>query len=127
MGLLASFWEARANLEGSRVAENGLGLNPCELSELSELSPDPTPPEPEPKAATEPTPETPAVEPTDPAAALRRSTPWRLALADWPDDWRRQWGELANANEADGLDWHEAERAAFDVVCERRFAPTTTS
>ncbi len=53
----------------------------------------------------------------DPAAAISAAfsgpPPCRAALAHWPDEWREQWGILANALEDSGLPWHEAEARAF--------------
>jgi hypothetical protein len=41
-------------------------------------------------------------------------------LAYWPDDWRHQWGKVANDLQAGGLDWREAERQAFETVSAER-------
>lgn len=46
-------------------------------------------------------------------------TPWPprpAELARWPVSLRQRWGERANALEATGLSWREAERRAFDEI-----------
>jgi hypothetical protein len=51
-----------------------------------------------------------------------KTFPYRVALANWPDEWRERWGHRANALEDDGLSWREAEsRAFFEIQEERRF------
>lgn len=41
---------------------------------------------------------------------------WRQRLPEWPNAWRREWGERANAYEGQGLGWREAEEKAFREV-----------
>jgi hypothetical protein len=42
-------------------------------------------------------------------------------VADWPLEWREQWGRRANALEENGLAWRDAETQAFvEVWHERR-------
>ena len=41
---------------------------------------------------------------------------WRLELPLWPNSWRREWGERANAYEVAGADWRSAEEQAFREV-----------
>lgn len=48
--------------------------------------------------------------------------PCRVALANWPDEWRERWGHLANELEEGGLPWKEAEARAFVDVWNRRRA-----
>jgi hypothetical protein len=57
----------------------------------------------------------PHAEPTGPPTC-------REALANWPDEWREQWGRLANELEETGLHWKEAEARAFVEVWGRRRA-----
>jgi len=38
---------------------------------------------------------------------------WRRIVALWPIDWRRRWGQLADANEDRGDSWDVAEWRAF--------------
>jgi hypothetical protein len=44
---------------------------------------------------------------------------YRGVLANWPDEWREQWGHRANALEATGLSWRDAEAQAFVEVWNR--------
>jgi len=47
--------------------------------------------------------------------------PYRVALANWPDEWRERWGHRANALEDQGLGWRAAETLAFlEIQDERR-------
>lgn len=39
--------------------------------------------------------------------------PYRMVLANWPDDWRERWGRRANELEESGLTWRDAEGRAF--------------
>lgn len=50
--------------------------------------------------------------------------PCRAALANWPVEWREQWGRLANELEDAGLPWKDAEARAFVEVWSRRRAQT---
>jgi hypothetical protein len=52
------------------------------------------------------------------AAAFPVSHPpeYRRVLANWPDEWREQWGRRANALEDGGLSWRDAEAQAFVEV-----------
>jgi hypothetical protein len=45
-----------------------------------------------------------------------RRLPYRMVLADWPDEWRERWGRRANALEESGLSWRDAEGRAFVEV-----------
>jgi hypothetical protein len=38
---------------------------------------------------------------------------YRSVIADWPIDWRGQWGQRANELEESGLSWRDAEAQAF--------------
>ena len=50
-----------------------------------------------------------------------KSFPYRVALANWPDEWRERWGHRANFLEETGMDWQEAESQAFvEVQAQRR-------
>ena len=55
-------------------------------------------------------------------AAPRPQTPvfhplaYRSVVADWPVDWREQWGRRANELEETGLSWRDAETQAFVEV-----------
>jgi hypothetical protein len=40
-------------------------------------------------------------------------------VADWPVDWREQWGRRANELEETGLSWRDAEAQAFVEVWHR--------
>ena len=43
-----------------------------------------------------------------------RPLPYRMVLANWPDDWRERWGRRANdLEEREGLSWRDAEGRAF--------------
>jgi hypothetical protein len=44
---------------------------------------------------------------------------YRRVLANWPDEWREQWGHRANALEENGLSWRDAEAQAFVEVWNR--------
>jgi hypothetical protein len=44
---------------------------------------------------------------------------YRRVLANWPDEWREQWGRRANALEENGLSWRDAETQAFVEVWNR--------
>lgn len=44
---------------------------------------------------------------------------YRRVLANWPDEWREQWGHRANALEESGLSWRDAETQAFVEVWNR--------
>jgi hypothetical protein len=44
---------------------------------------------------------------------------YRRVLANWPDEWREQWGLRANALEENGLSWRDAEAQAFVEVWNR--------
>jgi hypothetical protein len=46
----------------------------------------------------------------------RSTLPWRSVVARWPIDRRQRWGDRANKLQDAGLDWREAERAAFDEL-----------
>jgi hypothetical protein len=53
---------------------------------------------------------------------------YRSVVADWPLEWREQWGRRANALEETGLSWRDAEAQAFvEVWHERRREQTTES
>ena len=41
---------------------------------------------------------------------------YREVVADWPVQWREQWGRRANALEESGLTWRDAETQAFVEV-----------
>ncbi|MFI5455050.1 MAG: hypothetical protein ACHRXM_06325 [Isosphaerales bacterium] len=41
---------------------------------------------------------------------------YRSVVADWPVEWREQWGRRANALEESGLSWRDAETQAFVEV-----------
>jgi hypothetical protein len=74
----------------------------------------------------------PAAEPTVAEASRRRSSKatssppifhplaYRGVVADWPDEWREQWGRRANALEDSGLSWRDAETQAFVEVWKLR-------
>jgi hypothetical protein len=65
----------------------------------------------------EPVVETPSV-----TLAYTGPPPCRAALEHWPDEWREQWGLLANAFEDTGLGWQEAEARAFVEIWSLRRA-----
>jgi hypothetical protein len=41
---------------------------------------------------------------------------YRGVVANWPIDWREQWGRRANSLEETGLSWRDAETQAFVEV-----------
>ncbi len=45
-----------------------------------------------------------------------RRLPWRATVGSWPIELRQRWGDRANALQDGGLEWHEAERVAFEEV-----------
>ena len=52
----------------------------------------------------------------DPHTALAteiKPLPYRMVLANWPDNWRERWGLRANQLEDEGLGWRDAEVRAF--------------
>lgn len=52
-------------------------------------------------------------------------TPWRAYIAKWDGSRRKQWGELTSELEATrGLSWHEAEKTAYETICETFKTPT---
>jgi hypothetical protein len=53
--------------------------------------------------------------------------PWRRRLANWPDAWRERWGHRANALEASGVPWIEAERQAWNETYPERNRPETVT
>ncbi len=59
------------------------------------------------------------------SAAPRVPTPvfhplaYRSVIADWPVEWREQWGRRANEIEETGLSWRDAEAQAFVEVWHR--------
>jgi hypothetical protein len=59
--------------------------------------------------------------PLRPAPPVSVSHPpaYRHVLADWPVEWREQWGHRANALEDNGLSWRDAEAQAFLEVWSR--------
>lgn len=57
--------------------------------------------------------EGPADAPSPPAIPDR--SVWRSVLATWPIPDRQRWGEMANAYEAQGDAWNEAEWKAFNA------------
>jgi hypothetical protein len=56
--------------------------------------------------------------PAPPASVFHRPA-YRKVLADWPVEWREQWGHRANALEDNGLSWRDAETQAFLEVWSR--------
>jgi hypothetical protein len=44
---------------------------------------------------------------------------YRSVVADWPVEWREQWGHRANELEDTGLSWRDAEAQAFVEVWHR--------
>jgi len=48
---------------------------------------------------------------------------YRGVVADWPVEWREQWGRRANALEESGLSWRDAETQAFVEVWNLRRNP----
>jgi hypothetical protein len=56
------------------------------------------------------------------SVALKSSVPvfhplaYRSVVADWPIEWREQWGRRANDLEETGLSWRDAETQAFVEV-----------
>jgi hypothetical protein len=49
-------------------------------------------------------------------------SPYREALARWPEEWRERWGHRANALQDSGLHWRTAEVKAFIEVWNQRHA-----
>ncbi len=50
---------------------------------------------------------------------------YRGVVANWPIEWREQWGRRANSLEEDGLTWRDAETQAFvEVWNQRRHQPS---
>jgi len=56
---------------------------------------------------------------TPAAAPVFHPPEYRRVLANWPDEWREQWGRRANALEENGLSWRDAEAQAFVEVWNR--------
>ena len=63
-----------------------------------------------------------ATTPADAASSPRAAAPvfhplaYRSVVADWPVEWREQWGRRANDLEETGLSWRDAETQAFVEV-----------
>jgi len=53
------------------------------------------------------------------AAPVVHPPEYRRVLANWPDEWREEWGRRANALEDNGLTWRDAEAQAFAEVWNR--------
>jgi hypothetical protein len=51
---------------------------------------------------------------------------YRGVVAEWPVEWREQWGRRANALEESGLSWRDAETQAFVEVWNLRRHPQPT-
>ena len=64
-------------------------------------------------------------EPRRGRAADVKPLPYRMVLADWPDEWRERWGRRANDLEDAGLSWRDAEGRAFVEVWSQLRAATT--
>jgi hypothetical protein len=54
---------------------------------------------------------------------------YRSVVANWPIEWREQWGERANSLEEGGLSWRDAETQAFVEIWNllRNHAPKQSS
>ena len=50
------------------------------------------------------------------AAPVFHPLAYRSVVADWPIEWREQWGHRANHLEETGLSWRDAEAQAFVEV-----------
>ena len=48
-----------------------------------------------------------------PSAPVFHPLAYRSVVADWPIEWREQWGQRANELEETGLSWRDAETQAF--------------
>jgi hypothetical protein len=59
----------------------------------------------------------------DAGPAAPAPLPWRAAVAAWPIALRQRWADRAEAHQAAGLGWREAESRAFDEVVAETGAP----
>jgi hypothetical protein len=62
----------------------------------------------------------PSLEPNSPQVAssppVFHPLAYRGVVANWPIEWREQWGQRANSLEESGLTWRDAETQAFVEV-----------
>jgi hypothetical protein len=57
----------------------------------------------------------PAAQPSSPPPIFHPLA-YRGVVANWPVEWREQWGQRANSLEEGGLSWRDAETQAFVEV-----------
>lgn len=88
--------------------------------------PDPQRPEPGPPPDQAEPPSSAVVAPLPANGVSSPALPWCTILPTWSEDRRERWGRRANALQAEGLMWHEAEARAFAELadpCEQPPSP----
>jgi hypothetical protein len=69
----------------------------------------------------------PSVQPNSPPPIFHPLA-YRGVVANWPVEWREQWGRRANSLEESGLSWRDAETQAFvEVWNQLRHQPSKDS